>query len=80
MNPAEIFAGNEVQITCGPPPSQLNFNTTLSVVWTYNDAFVKEVKPMNRTSTYLVEKFSSLNDGKKYNPYNVAPETFSYYH
>ncbi|XP_014877197.1 adhesion G protein-coupled receptor F5-like, partial [Poecilia latipinna] len=64
VNTTTVFAGEEMTVTCGPPPEELSFGLVKSVEWTHMGSVIeKGVSLKNGQSVLKLPSFFPLNNG-----------------
>ncbi|XP_054900499.1 adhesion G protein-coupled receptor F5-like [Poeciliopsis prolifica] len=64
VNTTTAFSGEEMRLTCGPPPEDLNFTVVTSVEWTHMGRVTGEgISLENRQSVLTLPSFFPVNDG-----------------
>ncbi|XP_032441128.1 adhesion G protein-coupled receptor F5-like isoform X1 [Xiphophorus hellerii] len=64
VNNTTVFAGEEMTLTCGPPPEDLNFTVVKSVEWTHMGTVIeKGISLKNGQSVLTLSSFFPLHDG-----------------
>ncbi|XP_016534963.1 adhesion G protein-coupled receptor F5-like [Poecilia formosa] len=64
VNTTTVFAGEEMTVTCGPPPEELSFGLVKSVEWTHMGTVIeKGFSLKNGQSVLKLPSFFPLNDG-----------------
>lgn len=71
--PSDIFFGQSVTVTCGPPPSSLNFSTDWSAEWRRDGILIPEddehsFSKQNGAATLRVSRFFRTDNGKEIDP------------
>lgn len=75
VEPAEIFLGNEVKFTCGPPPESVNFGSDWNAEWRRDNILIPPDSqhsfsklPEDNIALLTVSRFFNTDTGKEINP------------
>ncbi|XP_061602565.1 adhesion G protein-coupled receptor F5-like isoform X2 [Cololabis saira] len=65
VNPAKIFLGQRVTVTCGPPPASLSFGSEWTAKWTLNGGSIpeNELSKTDGASVLTIASFFRADEG-----------------
>lgn len=79
--PSQVFFGQNLTLTCGPPPTKLNFSTDWSAAWIRDGILITEdnghiFSKQNGTAKLTVSRFFRTDSGKQIDLYSAVKKYF----